>query len=425
MSTSTTVARNLPTQKKQRIADLLSQIIETLDLTKTQYANIESAYSGVGNYLSDGDDPLLKEAVIYPQGSVRLNTTVKPKNEEEYDIDLICYLPHATETDYTGVITAIRQRLESHSTYKALLSDLPRGFRINYAGDYHLDITPGRNYQHYNERLGHPLWVVDSKTDWKESNPRGYAEWFDESASKQPVRIALLTDTASRVGTEALLPLPDHTDKKLLNRIVQILKRHRDEWVFELDEDTQRCKPISVILTTLACHAYNQIIAEQRAYDNDLDVLLDVLELMPNFIQVNNGEVLVGNPHMPEENFAEKWNRQEDGEGQKRSDAFQQWHAAAEDTFNMLAESIGEDNLFLNLEKDFGKTPVEAVRSRLLNDMHQSREQGSLLVDKKTGGLLATGIAATATASAVMPKNTFYGTESAPQPVPKNTFYGA
>jgi hypothetical protein len=37
--------RYLPTQKKQRIADLLSQIIETLDLTKTQYANIESAYT--------------------------------------------------------------------------------------------------------------------------------------------------------------------------------------------------------------------------------------------------------------------------------------------------------------------------------------------------------------------------------------------
>ncbi|MBI6182948.1 nucleotidyltransferase [Serratia proteamaculans] len=425
MTTPITVARNLPTQKKQRIADLLSQIIETLDLTKTQYANIESAYNGVGNYLSDGDDPLLKEAVIYPQGSVRLNTTVKPKNEEEYDIDLICYLPHATETDYTGVITAIRQRLESHNTYKELLSDLPRGFRINYAGDYHLDITPGRDYQHYNERLGQPLWVVDDKTDWKESNPHGYAEWFDESASKQPLRIALLTDTASRVGTEALLPLPDHTDKKLLNRIVQILKRHRDEWAFELDEDTQRCKPISVILTTLACHAYNQIIAERRAYDNDLDVLLDVLELMPDFIDGSQGEVHVRNPHMPEENFAEKWNRRENGEGQKRRDAFQQWHRAALATFNTLAESIGEDNLFLNLEKDFGKTPVDTVRGRLLNEVKQSREQGALHVDKKTGGLLVAGATASATATAGMPKNTFYGTEATSQPVPKNTFYGA
>ncbi|WP_213929804.1 nucleotidyltransferase domain-containing protein, partial [Serratia marcescens] len=157
----------------QRIADLLSQIIETLDLTKTQYANIESAYNGVGTFLAEGDDPLLQDAVIYPQGSVRLNTTVKPKNEEQYDIDLICYLPHATQADYTGVISAIRQRLESHKTYKTLLSELPRGFRINYAGDYHLDITPGRDHTGAAERLGQPLWVVDAQTAWKESNPSG------------------------------------------------------------------------------------------------------------------------------------------------------------------------------------------------------------------------------------------------------------
>lgn len=256
-------ARSLPAGKKQRIADLLSQIIETLDLTKTQYANIESAYNGVGTFLSKGDDPLLQDAVIYPQGSVRLNTTVKPKNEEQYDIDLICYLPHATQADYTGVISAIRRRLESHSTYKDLLSDLPRGFRINYAGDYHLDITPGRDHTGA-ERPGQPLWVVDAQTAWKESNPSGYAEWFDSSASKQPLRIVLLADSASRVGTEALLPLPDSTDKKLLNRIVQILKRHRDEWAVEQNDVQQRCRPISVIITTLACHAYNHIIADRR-----------------------------------------------------------------------------------------------------------------------------------------------------------------
>ncbi|HGC5851237.1 hypothetical protein [Serratia ureilytica] len=67
-------ARSLPTGKKQRIADLISQIIETLDLTKTQYANIESAYNGVDTFLSEGGDSLLQDAVIYPQGSVRRRT---------------------------------------------------------------------------------------------------------------------------------------------------------------------------------------------------------------------------------------------------------------------------------------------------------------------------------------------------------------
>lgn len=401
-------ARSLPSGKKQRIADLLSQIIETLDLTKTQYANIKSAYNGVGTFLSEGDDPLLQDAVIYPQGSVRLNTTVKPKNEEQYDIDLICYLPHATQADYTGVLSAIRRRLESHNTYKDLLSHLPRGFRINYAGDYHLDITPGRAHTGAAERQGQPLWVVDTQTAWKESNPSGYAEWFDRSASVQPLRIVLLADSASRVGTEALLPLPDSTDKKLLNRIVQILKRHRDEWAVEQDDVQQRCRPISVIITTLACHAYNHIIADRRAYDNDLDILLDVLELMPDFIVCEQGEIQVSNPHMPEENFAEKWNRSEQDEGPQRSEAFYQWHAAAQATFNTIAASVGEDNLFLSLEDSFGKAPVDSVRQRLMEHMQSAREQGSLHLDKKTGGLIATGLASTA-AHAGVPKNTFYG----------------
>ncbi|WP_430969422.1 SMODS domain-containing nucleotidyltransferase [Serratia nevei] len=401
-------ARSLPGGKKQRIADLLSQIIETLDLTKTQYANIESAYNGVGTFLSEGDDPLLQDAVIYPQGSVRLNTTVKPKNEEQYDIDLICYLPHATQADYTGVISAIRQRLESHKTYKTLLSELPRGFRINYAGDYHLDITPGRDHTGAAEHPGQPLWVVDTQTAWKESNPSGYAEWFDSSASVQPLRIVLLADSASRVGTEALLPLPDSTNKKLLNRIVQILKRHRDEWAVEQNDVQQRCRPISVITTTLACHAYNHIIADKRAYDNDLDILLDVLELMPDFIVLTQGEIRVSNPHMPEENFAEKWNRSEQDEGPQRSEVFYQWHVAAQATFNTIAASVGEDNLFLSLEDSFGKAPVDIVRQRLMEHMQSARKQGSLHLDKKTGGLITTGLTSAA-ANAGIPKNTFYG----------------
>lgn len=306
------------------------------------------------------------------------------------------------------MISAIRRRLESHNTYKNLLSDLPRGFRINYAGDYHLDITPGRDHTGAAERPGQPLWVVDAQTAWKESNPSGYAEWFESSASAQPLRTILVMDSASRVGTEALLPLPDSSDKKLLNRIVQILKRHRDEWAVEQDDVRQRCRPISVITTTLACHAYNHIIADKRAYDNDLDILLDVLELMPDFIVSTQGEIQVSNPHMPEENFAEKWNRSEQDEGPQRSETFYLWHAAAQATFNTIAASVGEDNLFLSLEDSFGKTPVDVVRQRLMEHMQSAREQGSLHLDKKTGGLVATGLTSTA-AHAGVPKNTFYG----------------
>lgn len=57
MSTSTTVARNLPTQKKQRIADLLSQIIETLTSPKPNTPILKA--------------PTTAWVIIFPQGMTR------------------------------------------------------------------------------------------------------------------------------------------------------------------------------------------------------------------------------------------------------------------------------------------------------------------------------------------------------------------
>lgn len=75
--------------------------------------------------------------------SVRLNTTVKPKGSEQYDVDLLCYLPNASvASGWAEVLEAVRARLASHGTYSEMLTPLPRGHRIMYAGEYHLDITP-------------------------------------------------------------------------------------------------------------------------------------------------------------------------------------------------------------------------------------------------------------------------------------------
>ena len=84
--------RLLSITEKQYIADILKALTETLDLTDTQYQQIRQAYRGVGTWLAESDDPLLQDTRIYSQGSVRLNTTVKPGPDEPFDIDLVCYL---------------------------------------------------------------------------------------------------------------------------------------------------------------------------------------------------------------------------------------------------------------------------------------------------------------------------------------------
>lgn len=417
---------NLDTTKKRHIANLLTRLVETLDLSDSQYKCIQSAYNGVGNYLAGSDEPILRDAVVYSQGSVRLNTTVKPKNSEQYDVDLVCYLPNANGAGCWDVLESVRRRLDSHERYRDMLTPLPRGFRINYAG-YHLDITPGVDYSQYPSEKNHPLWVTDVNSKWKESNPAGYASWFDLATERRPIyRLVAADSLKSFAAMESLQPLPDHTQKKLLNRIVQIFKRHRDVWAFEMGEEYVSFKPISVIITTLATHAYLKICNEQRVYDNDLDVILDVLNLMPNFILLEYGQYKVLNPAMIHENFAEKWNIIEARKGEKLRNCFRSWHQAAVYSFTNLGTVEGEDKLLESLSRSFGERPVKLVREAMVHRVNEARKSNKLSALAGTGALV-TGTSAKATVSShSIPSNTFYGSSAAESvTVSKNTFFGS
>lgn len=83
------------------------------------------------------------------------------------------------------------------------------------------------------------------KEEWLKSNPDGYALWFANRCK---------ADESVKLMAEAIVPIEKYNkDKTVLQRIVQILKRHRD-MMFRYDTDD---KPISIIITTLAARAYN------------------------------------------------------------------------------------------------------------------------------------------------------------------------
>lgn len=69
---------------------LLKQIIEDLQLTPTQYREAVEHYEAVGRYLDHPRSPLAHlRPQIFPQGSMALQTTVKPIGRQEYDLDLV------------------------------------------------------------------------------------------------------------------------------------------------------------------------------------------------------------------------------------------------------------------------------------------------------------------------------------------------
>ena len=96
-------------------------------------------------------------------------------------------------------------------------------------------------------------------------------------------------------------------------------------------------RPISVIITTLAAHAYNN-------QDTIAGALFAILNDMDKFIVYDGTKYIVANPTDPLENFADKWNR----EPQKKA-AFDAWlrqaradfHAAAQAaTFKDMADAL-------------------------------------------------------------------------------------
>jgi hypothetical protein len=99
--------------------------------------------------------------------------------------------------------------------------------------------------------------------------------------------------------------------KTPLQRAIQILKRHRDV----MFKDNCDVAPISMILTTLAAHAY---AGEEDFYD----AVEGIVDPMPNYVRRNNPRI--PNPVNPAEDFADRW----------RSDArlepnFWKWHVQA------------------------------------------------------------------------------------------------
>ena len=73
----------------------------------------------------------------------------------------------------------------------------------------------------------------------------------------------------------------DSLNKMPLQRCVQLEKRHRDKIFYE---DKSKA-PSSIIITTLTVYSYAYAVRNNR-YDHPLELMIDVVEGLPNFIKV-------------------------------------------------------------------------------------------------------------------------------------------
>ena len=294
--------------------DNIDKVLERIEVSESCYQLATDRYQSIAEHLNGEKSSVAKfEPQLYPQGSFRLGTAIRPIGEnEEYDIDLVCELSKLTKSDLTqyDLRSQVRKELDRYARENAMNDppeDRKRCVTLHYAGapSFHVDVLPslpedrativGITISNVLPEHAEKAIALTDKThqyyhrissDWPSSNPRAYGEWFE--AQMRP----LMTFREQK----SITAVPTYRIKTPLQSTVQVLKRHCRSYFFE----DMTYMPISMILTTLAANLYRGEATLQEA-------LAAIVSQLPGAVSQSEPEVL--NPVNPNENFADKWTR--------------------------------------------------------------------------------------------------------------------
>jgi hypothetical protein len=389
---------------KSQIVHLLDAICQAIEPTESQYNDAAAHYKTIGEFLAEEGSPLhCFDPVVYPQGSMRIRSAIRPVHGKEYDVDLVCEFKKLPHNDPKVVKKLVWDRFHGSDRYRTMAVEKNRCVQLNYTGDFHMDVMPCVPGQTGWPKAG-PVWVPDKKLDsWKPSNPVGFGVCVETAAAKQPLqRGVFIANSAVQARAANVEPLPEEQrfSKPALIRIIQILKCHRDGF-FRNNHDLA---PISIIITTLATHSYERAVT-QKTFDSVYDLMLEVLDGMPDFIQVNQqtAEFCIPNPSHPQENFAERWNNDP-----KLGSWFFTWHRKVTAEVKALAEQEAEglDKVGEALETSFGAGPANRAIRSLSSSLRNSTSVGRTSVT--SAGLLVPSTIGIQHVSKV-PRHNFHG----------------
>jgi hypothetical protein len=368
---------------------ILDRVAATLDLPFELQAEAERQYRLVGEYLSD--QAALVDWDIYPQGSVRLGTVVRPlTGGSGFDLDMVCRVGIAkTSTSQAELKERVGKALAAYVEVNSARPGAPakcepsrRCWTLYYQDEFHMDVLPAIPDV---EALPTGILLTDKQlSEWQRSDPIAYAEWFKRQMEQQFNRRRKMLAAEARKSIDAI---PDWQVRTTLQRVVQLLKRHRDVHFLEDPDD----RPPSILITTLVA----------RAYDGEEDLLeatLAATSQMPDYIEVDaQGHGIVMSP-VADENFADKWTDYPEREGK-----FRYWMHKVTADLEGAANQRGIPNAAEQLGPAFGREVVVKAVKALGAEVRGLSEAGKLGVGGAVAGLTS---AAAATRG---PSHHFYG----------------
>lgn len=331
-----------------KATDFFKREIDKLDISPTNYKLAVDRYKAVGSCI---EEYLKKElgldVHIYPQGSFKIGTVTYPADRDDgYDIDLVCEVQEAKyKITPQKLKEMVGQALESDSVYKNMIDkEGRRCWTIIYKEQngikFHIDVLP--SVPEHIEIVENTSIATTTRIKegniikeyvWDSTDPLAFAQWFDNINKKSYDSIQLNYRTFLYENNKNIYASVDDVPKELvktkLQKIIQILKRHRD--IRFINSSIKDAKPMSMIITTVVATIYERVnlehedimvtikkIVEELA---KYKILIEHEEFVSNgLIQKANGEWKIQNP-VADENLADRWHE----ENNKKAKAFFQW----------------------------------------------------------------------------------------------------
>ena len=332
----------------------LQSLVEEMAIPESRYEQAAASYHSLGEWFHRDESAVQHlDPTVYAQGSFRLGTAIRPVNDaEDYDVDSVCELQKLSKGQLSQheLKQLLGKEIKAYHDAKGMTKPVREGRRcwiLDYADDaqFHMDLLPAVPDGAV-QRLLLEQANVDAKwsdtavaiTDrelpsytvrtqaWPHSNPKGYAKWFAlRMAVELNRRKQLLVESLRKRGvTASVEKLPEYKVRTPLQSAVMLLKRHRDHMFV----DDPEMKPISIIIATLAGHAYEQ-------EETIADALSSILAKMDQYIHWDGSKYVIPNPTDPLENFADRWHKD-----QRRADAFYRWLKEAREVFGSVARAL-------------------------------------------------------------------------------------
>jgi len=385
----------LVTASRNHVLDALLELIcIRIQLSATQDGAARQHYDAVTGWLSrEGSSIRLFAPHIFPQGSQRLGTTTKPLRQSEFDLDAVCLLDIRQTSHPGGVYQLVWDQIASNDVYRPIMQRLPRCIRLNYSGDFHLDIVPAVPDANAGGKcilvpdLQANLAIDHPENDrWKVANPEGHSTWF-EGRCVRPVALM------EKYAMAKVDPVPETEaihEKPALKRGLQLFKRWRDVEF----KDRQPLSPPSIILTTLSGHLYQ---GEALCTDTLRQILGGIAEWIKS-----GRSMCLKNPAHDKEDICEKWER-----NPSSYLAFAASVIGFRDRWERLLVSRGLHEIEQELAELFEEAPVRwAVKKLAERRVVEPREKRVLGVQRRTGAL---GLGAAAGSGLLVRPNRFFG----------------